>query len=208
MSKLKLRTQGDLSLDSPMHQQAIADDDFRSWQRNVADPLKTMTEEEIRQHLKETAHPFAVCFEHWIGDFNLGTGIRNANAFNAKEVFYLGDKKWDRRAAVGVHNYTEVQWIPTLEDFIKLKEKYVIVGIDNIAGSVSIHQHRWVPNTLMVFGEEGAGLTPGMQKLCQAMVEIPMFGSVRSLNCGTASGIVMYDYVEKLNSQAISMPAI
>jgi tRNA G18 (ribose-2'-O)-methylase SpoU len=171
---------------------------YRSWQRNVADPLKEKSVEEIQQHLQATAHPFAVCFEHWIGDFNMATGIRNANAFNAKEVFYIGDKKWDRRAAVGVHNYTEVQWIPTVEDLVKLKEKYVIVGIDNVPGSVSIRNYRWPHNTLMVFGEEGVGLTPEMQALCQDIVEIPMFGSVRSLNCGTASGIVMYDFVEKL----------
>jgi tRNA G18 (ribose-2'-O)-methylase SpoU len=200
MSKLKIRTQNDMSLHSPQHQLALEDPEanYRSWQRNVADPLRGKSVEEIHLHLQETAHPFAVCFEHWVGDFNMATGIRNANAFNAKEVFYIGDKKWDRRGAVGVHNYTEVQWIPTVDDLINLKERYVIVGIDNVPGSVSIRKYRWPHNTLMVFGEEGVGLTPEMQALCQDIVEIPMFGSVRSLNCGTASGIVMYDFVEKL----------
>lgn len=200
--KKKVRTQGDLSLTSPAHQAAktAGDDHYRMWQRNVTDSLKGKSEEEIRQILQENSHPFAVCFEHWIGDFNMGTGIRNANAFGAKEVFYLGDRKWDRRSAVGVHNYTEVQWIPTVEDFKKLGERYVIVGIDNVPGSVSIRHYRWPSNTLMVFGEEGAGLTPEMQALCRDIVEIPMYGSVRSLNCGTASGIVMYDFVEKFES--------
>ena len=201
MSKLKIRTQNDMSLNSPQHQFALEDPEanYRSWQRNVADPLRGKSVEEIKLHLQETAHPFAVCFEHWVGDFNMATGIRNANAFNAKEVFYVGDKKWDRRGAVGVHNYTEVQWIPTVEALVKLKDKYVIVGIDNVPGSVSIRNYHWPHNTLMVFGEEGVGLTPEMQALCQDIVEIPMFGSVRSLNCGTASGIVMYDFVEKLS---------
>ncbi len=200
MSKPKIRTKYDLSLASPAHQAAIAsgDEHFRLWERNVANHFKDKTVEEVKETLKKTAHPFAVCFEHWIGDFNMGTGIRNANAFNAKEVFDLGDKKWDRRSAVGVHNYTEVQWLPTVEDFVKLKDKYVIVGIDNVPGSVSIRNYHWPHNTLMVFGEEGVGLTPAMQALCQDIVEIPMYGSVRSLNCGVASGIVMYDYVEKL----------
>lgn len=188
---------------SPVHQAATLnpEENYRAWQRNVADHLKEKTEEEIQQALAETAHPFAVCFEHWIGDFNMATGVRNANAFNAKEVFYIGDRKWDRRAAVGVHNYTEVQWIPTIEDFKRLKEKYRIIGIDNIPGkSISIRHIHWPHNTLMVFGEEGTGLTPEMQSLCEMIVEIPMFGSVRSLNCGTASGIVMYDFVEKLDA--------
>lgn len=201
MSKEKIKTIPNLAETSPKHQKAIADgnEHFKAWEYNVADHFKDKTIEEIKSSLKSTAHPFAVCMEHLIGDFNLGTVIRNANAFNAKEVFYLGDKKWDRRSAVGVHNYTEVQWLPTVEDFVKLKDKYVIVGIDNVPGSRSIRYYRWPENTLMVFGEEGVGLTPAMQDLCEDIVEIPMYGSVRSLNCGVASGIVMYDYVEKWN---------
>jgi tRNA G18 (ribose-2'-O)-methylase SpoU len=200
MSKLKNRTIGDMSLTSPAHQAATeaGSDNYRAWQRNVANHLKEKSEEEIKEVLRQNSHPFAVCFEHWIGDFNLGTGIRNANAFGAGEVFYIGDKKWDRRSAVGVHNYTEVQWIPTVEDLIKLKDKYVFIGVDNVPGSRSIHNYHWPRNALMVFGEEGTGLTVEMQKHCQDIIEIPMYGSVRSLNCGTASGIVMYDYVEKM----------
>jgi tRNA G18 (ribose-2'-O)-methylase SpoU len=162
----------------------------------VADHFKAHTVEEIKQTLQRTAHPFAVCFENWIGDFNMSSGIRNANAFNAKEVFYLGDKKWDKRGAQGVYNYTDVKWLPTIDDFVKLKERYAIIGIDNVAGSRSVHYYRWPRNALMVFGSEGTGLTPQMIDLCQDLVEIPMYGSVRSLNCGVASGIMMHSYVE------------
>lgn len=196
----KIQTVPNLADTSPAHQEALAnkDDHYRLWERNVADRFKDLPDEEIREELRNTAHPFAVCFEHWIGDFNMGSGIRNANAFNAKEIFYIGDKKWDRRASVGVYNYTEVQWIPTIEEFKKLKDRYRIVGIDNIPGkSFSIRHMNWPHNTLMVFGEEGTGLTPAMQELCDMIVEIPMYGSVRSLNCGVASGIVMYDFTEK-----------
>lgn len=194
----KIRTKPNLSDTSPAHQEAktLGEEHYRLWERNVADQFKHLSEAEIKEVLKETGFPFAVCFEHWIGDFNMGTGIRNANAFNAKEVFYVGDKKWDRRSAVGVHNYTEVQWIPTIEDFQKLQEQYVIVGLDNVTGSVPLSSYRWEPNTLMVFGEEGTGLTPGMQSLCRDIVHIEMFGTVRSLNCGTASGIAMYHYID------------
>ena len=174
------------------------DEHFKAWSYNVADHFKDKTVEEIKSTLQETANPFAVCMEHLIGDFNFGTVIRNANAFNAKEVFYLGDKKWDRRSAVGVHNYTPVQWLPTVEDFVNLQEKYRIVGVDNVPGSVPIDSYQFVPNTLFVFGEEGVGLTPATQSFCKDIVEIPMYGSVRSLNCGVASGIVMHEFVRYL----------
>jgi tRNA G18 (ribose-2'-O)-methylase SpoU len=203
MSKQKVKTTPNFADTSPAHQAAIAagKDHFRSWQYNVADHFKDSSVEEIRQNLRETAHPFAVCFEHVIGDFNMATGVRNANGFNAKEVFYIGDRKWDRRAAVGVHNYTEVQWIPTIEDFMKLKEKYVIVGIDNVPGSVPLSSYHWPENALMVFGEEGPGLTPAMQAFCKDIVHIEMFGSVRSFNCGSASAVAMYDFVSKYRAR-------
>jgi tRNA G18 (ribose-2'-O)-methylase SpoU len=195
--KEKIKTIPNLASDSPAHLQALAagNDHYRSWQFNVADQYKGMTIEEIKRSIKETSNSFAVCFEHWIGDFNLGTGIRNANAFNAQEVFYVGDKKWDRRSAVGVYNYTEVQWVPSIDEFKKLQERYVIIGIDNVPGSVPIETYSFPKNTLMVFGEEGTGLTPGMQALCKDIVHIEMFGTVRSLNCGVASGIAMYQYL-------------
>ncbi len=194
----KVRTQPDLSTTSPAHQETI---DYRKWERNVADHLKDKSESWIKSWLTATAHPFAVCFEHWVGDFNMGSGIRNANAFNAKEVFYIGDRKWDRRSAVGVYKYTEVQWIPTIDEFMKLQERYTIVGIDNIPGrSVPLGSYKWQPNTLMVFGEEGTGLTLPMQAFCKDIVEIEMYGSVRSFNCGVASGIVMHDFVQKIRS--------
>jgi tRNA G18 (ribose-2'-O)-methylase SpoU len=173
--------------------------DYRSWERNVADKFKDKSEEEIKETLSSTANPFAVCMENWDNDFNFGTLVRNANAFNAKEVFYLGDKRWDKRSAVGVYNYTPVQWLPTIDDFKKLRERYVIVGIDNVPGSVSLYHHNWRQNSLLVFGSEGTGLTPEIQKMCSAILHIDMYGSVRSFNAGVASGIAMYDLVEKLN---------
>ncbi len=199
MSKQKIRTRGDMALQSPAHREAMEkpEENYRIWTRNVQDHLKGKSVEEIQQILRETANPFAVCFEHWLGDFNMATGVRNANGFNAKEIYYIGDKKWDRRAAVGVHNYTEVQWIPTVADFALLREKYTFVGIDNVPGSVPMTDYVWPENTMMIFGEEGPGLTPSMQAWCKDIVHIEMFGSVRSFNCGSASAIAMYDFVSK-----------
>ncbi len=200
----KVRTVPDLSATSPAHiefrhDQQSGKEPIRNWERNVADRFKDKSEEEIKGALARSAWPFAVCFEQWIGDFNMGSGIRNANAFNAKEVFYVGNKKWDRRSSVGVYNYTNVQWIPTIEEFMKLQERYTIIGIDNIPGrSRPLRHFSWPRNTLMVFGEEGTGLSQPMQSFCKDIVEIEMFGSVRSLNCGVASGIMMHDYVRQM----------
>lgn len=203
MSKLRVKTTPDLSETSSLHLEAKdkGNDHYRLWEHNVADRFKDKTEAEVKVELKATAQPFAVCFEHWIGDFNMGSGIRNANAFNAKEVFYLGERRWDKRSAVGVYNYTDVQFIPTMDEFRKLMNRYNIVGVDNVPGSVSIDSYKFVPDTLFVFGEEGVGITPAMQDFCDEMIEIPMYGSVRSLNCGVASGIVMHEFVSRVSKR-------
>lgn len=198
--KLRIRTQEDFGAASPTHRAATADsvEHFKLQGRNVADHFKDVTTEDVKKILADTAFPYAVCFEHWTGDFNISTGIRNANAFNARKVFYVGDKRWDRRGAVGVHNYTDVEFLQSIDDLRALKKDYIFVGIDNVPGSVMMEEYTWQANTLLIFGEEGVGLTPGMQAMCEAIVAIPMFGSVRSLNCGTASGIVMHDFVSKI----------
>lgn len=197
--KNKIRTVPDLGIASPAHVQAVeaGGEHFRKWERNVADHFKDKSEEEIQETLRTSANPFAVMFENWLGDFNISTGIRNANGFNAKEVFYIGNHKWDRRGAVGVYNYTPVQWIANTEELAKLQERYTFIGVDNVPGSIPMETFTWPVPSLLIFGEESTGLTPGIQAMCKHIVHIEMYGSVRSFNCGSASGIAMYDFVSK-----------
>ena len=196
----KKRTVPDLSINSPDHQAAIAsgNEQYTAWQYNVADHFKGNSVAEIRQALKDNAHPFAVAMENWTSDFNFSSLVRNANGFNAKEVFYIGDKKVDRRGMTGTHNYTDVKWIETIEDFLSLKNDYVFVAIDNVPGSVSLIEYNWAPNSLMIFGSEGTGLTKEMISYCKDIVHIPMMGSVRRFNAACSSAIVMYDYISKI----------
>lgn len=195
--KQKVKTIPDLSIDSPLHQAALlaGDDHFRSWQHNVMDELKPLSHQEVKDKLQETSFPYAVCFENLISDFNLASGFRNANAFNAREMFYLGNKKFDRRGLCGTHNYMDIHWLSTIEEFLALRKKYKIIGIDNCPGAISLDSHIWEPDTLVVFGSESVGITPTMQSYCQKIVKINQYGSVRSINVATASGIIMNSIV-------------
>jgi tRNA G18 (ribose-2'-O)-methylase SpoU len=200
--KERIKTHPDLSETSPAHIDAKAkgDEHFRLWQRNVIDEFKELSEDVIKQKLQATAFPYAVLFENLINDFNIASGFRNANAFNAKEIFYLGDKKFDRRAMQGVHNYMDIQFLYSIDDLMKLQDRYMVIGIDNVPGAIPLTKYQWQKNTLVVFGSEGVGITPAMQSFCKNLVYIEQFGSVRSLNVATASGIVMNDIVSKFRS--------
>jgi|TARA_R100000315_G_C5210728_1_gene125125 tRNA G18 (ribose-2'-O)-methylase SpoU len=172
---------------------------WNSWTYNVEDRFKGKSKEEIRQVLRSTSHNFAVMMEHWQGDFNIGTMIRNANAFNAKKVFYYGKKKYDRRGSVGTHHYVDLAYIDDFGKLDSLRSDFTFVCLDNVEGAVPMEHFDWPENTLMIFGEEGIGLSDEMLSMADHVVSITQYGSVRSMNVGTTSGIAMYDYVKKLN---------
>ena len=134
------------------------------WKRNVIDKYKNWPTDAIRRDLQETANPFSVCMEHWQGDFNISTLIRNSNAFNARRVYYLGKKRFDRRGAFGTHHYVDLNYLDNdYSRLVDLKKEYTIVAVDNnVPNTKNIHNFNWLElkkPPLMVFGEEQSGLS-------------------------------------------------
>ena len=120
------------------------------------DRLIRWTTELVKKDLQQNAFPIAVLMENFAGDFNIGTVIRNANAFNAKEVFYLGRKHYDRRGTVGTHNYTDITHLPSIEALSALKDRYTLVGLENsVSGAIALDKFKWPDNPLLIIGEEG-----------------------------------------------------
>lgn len=159
------------------------------------DRLTKWTKELIKEDVQKNAFPYAVAMENWLGDFNLSSCLRNANAFGAKEFFYVGNKHYDRRGAVGTQHYTDVIHLRNVEDLVKLKDKYTLVGVENtVPNAVELAQFKWPDNPLFIFGEEGVGLTPETISVCDKFIYINQYGSVRSLNAAVASGIIMNAY--------------
>jgi tRNA G18 (ribose-2'-O)-methylase SpoU len=169
---------------------------------NVIDKYKSWDIQQIKQDVQEHTLPYAVLMQHIGGDYNISTLVRNANAFGVRRVYYYGRKKWDRRGSVGTHHYTDLIHIDSLKGVESLKSTYHIVGIENnLPEAKDISEFVARPDTLFVFGEEGSGIQKEILDLCDEIVYIPQRGSVRSLNVGTCSGIVMNDYVNKLEYQ-------
>ena len=186
----------------------IDKDRWSLWKRNVVDKYKPMTLDQIRQDLSKTKNPISVCMEHWKGDFNISTLIRNANAFNVEKVYYLGKKRFDRRGAVGSHHYIDFEHLSNgVSDLTSLKEKYTFVAIDNnIPNTQKLSEFSWnklEKPPLVFFGEEGVGLTDEVLNLCDYRVEIEQYGSVRSMNVGTSSGLVLYVLSQHLKNSTV-----
>lgn len=166
--------------------------------RNVIDVYKYWTDEAIRTNLDEKRHNFSVLVSNEFNDFNLGSVIRNSNAFLAKEVIIFGRKKYDKRGTVGTHFYENFKFVRTIEELV-LPSDSIVVGIDNIDQSVPIETWEWPQDchVIMVFGQEQIGLSDELKAICHHFVYIKQYGSVRSLNVGVASGIAMFSYCQK-----------
>ena len=159
---------------------------------NVIDSYKVMKTALIKEDLARKAFPYKIMMQHINGDFNISTFIRNGNAFGVEEIYYYGKKRWDRRGAVGTHNYKQLTHLSDYSHIIELSRKYRLIGVENnIPNTVSLNSFVPQPEDIYIFGEESSGILPEVLTLCSNYVYIPQYGSVRSLNVGTASGILM-----------------
>lgn len=162
--------------------------------KNVHDFLQTLAVEDIKEYCKRNTIPHAIAMMHIYGDFNLGTVVRNANFFGFERVYYIGGgKQYDRRSTVGTHNYTPVEYYKTVDEFFNaIDGKYIPIAVENNVNypQSNYYEFNFPNNSVLLFGEEQQGLSKEILDKCRALVTIPANGSVRSLNVGTASGIL------------------
>lgn len=173
--------------------------------RNVIDQYRYWSLAAIVADLDTRRHTFHVAIENWEHDFNIGTVVRNANAFLASSIHIVGRRRWNRRGAMVTDRYQHVVHHPDFEQFSSwaAAQNLPIIGIDNIEGSVPIERAQLPKDCILLFGQEGPGLTPQAQAVVSTTCAITQYGSTRSLNAGVASGIAMYAWI----SQHVSPPA-
>ena len=167
--------------------------------RNVVDGYRYWRHDAIVEDLDDRRHPFHVAIENWQHDFNIGAVVRNANAFLAREVHIVGKRKWNRRGAMVTDAYQHVRHHPDLEAFVSwaASQSLPIVGIDNLPGSRELSTAPLPRACVLLFGQEGPGLSDEARRVCEAVLHIPQFGSTRSINAGVASGIAMYEWIRR-----------
>lgn len=166
--------------------------------RNVIDKYKNWTVSAIKKDLVNNSFGYHVAIENYQHDFNIGSIVRNANAFNASGVHIVGKRHWNRRGAMSTEKYLELYNHKDINDLVAFAKdnNLAIIGVDNIKNSVNLSSFTLPRNCLLVFGQEGPGLSITMQQYCQNIVAIEQFGSTRSVNVGVASGIIMYEWVK------------
>jgi tRNA(Leu) C34 or U34 (ribose-2'-O)-methylase TrmL len=165
--------------------------------RNVVDRYRYWREDSIVADLDRSRHDVHVAVENWQHDLNIGTVVRNANAFNVAGVHIVGERRWNRRGAMATDRYLAVAHHASVEAFAEwaAAARREVVGIDNVPGSVDLDAAPLPAAAVLVLGQEGPGLSAEMVAACGSVRSIGQHGSTRSLNAGVASGIALHAWV-------------
>lgn len=170
--------------------------------RNVIDRYRYWTMEAIVADLDTHRHPFHVAIENWQHDMNIGSIVRSANAFLADTVHIVGRRRWNRRGAMVTDRYQHVIHHETIEDFAAWakQENLPIVAIDNVGDAQPVDKADLAERCVMLFGQEGPGLSPEALEAADSFIEITQYGSTRSINASAAAAVVMYEWCRRYAS--------
>ncbi|MBP2475760.1 tRNA G18 (ribose-2'-O)-methylase SpoU [Crossiella equi] len=167
--------------------------------RNVVDAYRYWRREAIVADLDLRRHSFHVAIENFQHDHNIGTVVRTANAFAARAVHIVGRKRWNRRGAMVTDRYQHVhhhESVTALAAYART-QGLTVVGVDNTPGAQPLETVSLPKDCVLLFGQEGPGLTPEAAEAAELTVSIAQFGSTRSINAGVAAGIVMHAWVRE-----------
>ncbi|MCU1455531.1 MAG: tRNA/rRNA methyltransferase (SpoU) [Acidimicrobiales bacterium] len=176
--------------------------------RNVVDRYRYWRHDAIVADLDTRRHPFHVAVENWHHDLNIGTVVRNANAFGAAAVHIVGRRRWNRRGAMVTDRYLTVHHHATIDALVGWAhaEQLPIVAIDNLPGAQPLESTALPERCVLLFGQEGPGLSPTAHAAVDLVCSIAQFGSTRSINAGVASGIAMHTWVRQ-HAEVVDRPS-
>ena len=181
--------------DPRLDQQLLAEGD----RRNVADAYRYWRVDAIVADLDTRRHPFHVAIENFAHDFNIGSVIRTANAFNAEAVHIVGRKRWNRRGAMVTDRYLHVHHHESASALLAWAREHdlPLIGIDNLPGAVALETFDLPPRCVLLFGQEGEGLSDDARDACATVLAVAQYGSTRSINAGAAAAIAMHAWVRR-----------
>ena len=167
--------------------------------RNVADQYRYWRLDAIVADLDARRHPFHVAVENWQHDLNIGSVVRTANAFLAAAVHIVGRRRWNRRGAMVTDRYQHVVHHPTVDALLTWTRErdLTVLAVDNLPGAVPLETYDLPERCVLLFGQEGPGLSAAARDRADAVLSIAQYGSTRSVNAGAAAAIAMHAWIRR-----------
>ncbi len=167
--------------------------------RNVVDEYRYWCREAIVADIDRRRHPLHVAIENFGNDANIGAVVRTANAFAVHTVHIVGRRRWNRRGAMVTDRYQHLAHHDGTENLLAFARAagLQVVAVDNVPGAVRLEQTPLPRECLLLFGQEGPGISEAARSGAQMTVSIAQFGSTRSINAGAAAGIAMHAWIRQ-----------
>ncbi len=167
--------------------------------RNVVDAYRYWTREAIIADIDTRRHPLHIAIENFGNDANIGAVVRTANAFAVDTVHIVGRRRWNRRGAMVTDRYQRLCHHDTTDELLAFAAdaKLTVVAVDNVPGAARLEETSLPRECLLIFGQEGPGITDGARAGATVTVSIAQFGSTRSINAGVAAGIAMHAWIAR-----------
>ena len=165
--------------------------------RNVMDEFKGQSHELIIEQLNQRGVSLEVAVENLERDFNMGTIVRNANAFGVRTVHVIGRKQWNKRGAMMTDKYLSVHYHDSVESFVSATRHKQLVAIDITPEAIPLQAAKLPQNAILIFGAEGPGISNQLLGAASQVVCIEQRGSTRSVNVGVAAGIAIYEWTRR-----------
>ncbi len=174
------------------HQGVVARVDARQKAIHLDDVLDTLEEP-----------PFLLVLDGITDPRNLGACLRVADAAGVHAVIAPKDRAVGltdvaMKAASGAAETVPYVMVTNLARTLReLKERDIwVVGTAGEA-SEDLYTAQWPVATAWVMGAEGDGMRRLTRETCDALVHIPMAGSVDSLNVSVAAGVCLFEAVRR-----------
>ncbi|MGP9695312.1 TrmH family RNA methyltransferase [Brachybacterium sp. AOP25-B2-12] len=165
--------------------------------RNVVDRYRYWRREAIVADLDRSRFALHIAIENLEHDANIGSIVRTANAFGVGAFHIVGRRRWNRRGAMVTDRYQHELHHETMADLAAWAraQRRELLAIDTVPGARPLEGARLPVRAVLVFGQEGPGLSAEAIAHCSEVLEITQYGSTRSLNVAAAAAIAMHTWV-------------
>ena len=144
---------------------------------------------------------FVVLLDHLEDPHNLGAIIRTCEAAGVDAIILPKDRQVQLNAtvmktSVGTLDNVKIVSVSNLVNTIEKlkKEGFWVVGT-SLENSVDYRMIDYGGKVALIIGNEGSGISSLVEKKCDYLAKIPMYGTTNSLNASVAAGIMIYEVI-------------
>ena len=166
--------------------------------------LNRLTVDEFKQANKL---PLAVILDEVRSLHNIGSVFRTSDAFLVERIYLCGITATPphpemHKTALGAEDTVDWKYVKhTLEAVEELhNEGYTVLAIEQVEGSTMLDELEREPDKkyAIVMGNEVKGVQQEVIDACDGCIEIPQYGTKHSLNVSVTTGIVLWEFANKL----------